>query len=72
MKKVVCEHYNFITGLWTIIMTLKYCSTIVNVCDLSGIPLSKILPQSVNHLPSVKQWPHNTMLQSDWLHDAIH
>ena len=43
--------------------------TIVNVwsCDLSGIPLTKILPQSVNHLPSVKQWSHNTMVQSDWL-----
>ena len=48
---------------------LRYCSTIVYVwsCDLSGIPLTKIHPQSVNYLLSVKQWPHNFMLQSDWL-----
>ena len=26
-----------------------------------------ILPQSVNYLPSVKQWPNYSMLQSDWL-----
>ena len=47
---------------------LRYCSTIVYVwsCDLSGIPLTKIHPQSVNYLLSVKQWPHNT-LQSNWL-----
>ena len=30
-------------------------------------PLTKMFQQSVYHLPSVKQWPHNTMLQSDWL-----
>ena len=66
-RKVVCEHYNVITGLWTI--TLRNCSTIVNCwsCDLSAIPLTKICLQSVNHLPSVKQLPHNSMLQSDWL-----
>ena len=48
---------------------LRYCSTIVYVwsCDLSGIPLNKIHPQAVNYLLSVKQWPHNFMLQSDWL-----
>ena len=48
---------------------LRYCTTIVYVwsCDLSGIPLTKIHPQSVNYLLSVKQWPHNFMLQSDWL-----
>ena len=31
------------------------------------IPLTKIHPQSVNYLLSLKQWPHNFMLQSDWL-----
>ena len=48
---------------------LRYCSIIVYVwsCDLLGIPLTKIHPQSVNYLLSVKQWPHNFMLQSDWL-----
>ena len=48
---------------------LRYYSTIVYVwsCDLSGIPLTKIHPQSVSHLLSVKQWLHNSMLQSDWL-----
>ena len=48
---------------------LRYCSTIVYVwsCDTSGIPLTKIRPQSVNYLLYVKQWPHNLMLQSDWL-----
>ena len=48
---------------------LRYCSTIVHVwsCDLSGIPLTKIHPLFVNYLLSVKQWPHNFMLQSDWL-----
>ena len=48
---------------------LRYSSTIVYVwsCDLSGIPLTKIHPSAVNYLLSVKQWPHNFMLQSDWL-----
>ena len=51
-----------------IINHLMTLFTIVNVwsCDLSGIPLTKVLPQSVNHLPSA-EWPRNTMLQSDWL-----
>ena len=35
--------------------------------DLSGIPLTKILSQFVYHLLSIKQWPHNTLLHSDWL-----
>ena len=48
---------------------LRYCSTIVYVwsCDLSGIPLTTIHPHAVNYLLSVKQWPHNFTLQSDWL-----
>ena len=48
---------------------LRYCSTIVYVClcDLTGIPSTKTHPQAVNHLLSIKQWPNNFMLQSDWL-----
>ena len=48
---------------------LRYCSTIVYVgsYDLSGIPSTEIHPQAVNYLLSIKQWPHNFMLQSDWL-----
>ena len=32
-----------------------------------GFPLTKIHTPSVNYLLSVKQWPHNFMLQSNWL-----
>ena len=61
-EKVVCEHYNFITGLWTIALCTVPPLLMFGHVTYQGFPLS-----SIYHLPSVKQWPHNTMLQSDWL-----